>query len=76
MASLVKRLRSWTTGTRHGIDAKWQTNPDGDEAADYIEKLEAALRKIGLEQPSTCFGHCSRMARDAMKKEWYNGKRQ
>ena len=42
---LVKRLRE-VGGMRHDGATRWYINPDGPEAADRIEKLEAALREI------------------------------
>ena len=42
---LVKLLRSMA-GDRHDYGTRWYRNPDGHEAADRIEQLEAALREI------------------------------
>lgn len=42
---LKSRLRS-VGGVRHDGATRWYINPDGPEAADYIEKLETALREI------------------------------
>ena len=42
---LVKRLRE-VGGMSDDGATRWYINPDGPEAADRIEKLEAALRKI------------------------------
>ena len=42
---LVKRLRE-VGGIRHDGATRWYINPDGPEAADRIEKLEAALREM------------------------------
>lgn len=42
---LVKRLRKIEGGDKYGSTV-WYRNPDGTEAADRIEKLEAALRNI------------------------------
>lgn len=41
---LVKRLRA-VGGVRHDGATRWYVNPDGPEAADRIEQLEAALRE-------------------------------
>ena len=43
--NLVKRLRE-VGGVRHDGATRWYINPDGPEAADRIEKLEAALRAV------------------------------
>jgi hypothetical protein len=42
---LVKRLRK-VEPDAPGERTRWYRNPDGAEAADHIEQLEAALRKI------------------------------
>ena len=42
---LVKRLRE-VGGMSDDGATRWYINPDGPEAADRIEKLEAALREI------------------------------
>ena len=42
---LVKRLRE-VGGMSDDGATRWYINPDGPEAADRIEKLEEALRKI------------------------------
>ena len=42
---LVKRLRE-VGGISDDGATRWYINPDGPEAADRIEKLEAALREI------------------------------
>ena len=42
---LVKRLRE-VGGMSDDGATRWYINPDGPEAADRIEKLEAALRKL------------------------------
>ena len=44
--NLVKRLRE-VGGMSDDGATRWYINPDGPEAADRIEKLEAALREIG-----------------------------
>ena len=44
---LVKRLRE-VGGMSDDGATRWYINPDGPEAADRIEKLEAALVKIGV----------------------------
>ena len=43
---LMKRLRE-VGGISDDGATRWYINPDGPEAADRIEKLEAALREIG-----------------------------
>lgn len=44
---IVKRLRYQTPDPRRGYksDATVLVNPDGEKAADYIEKLESRLKK-------------------------------
>lgn len=41
---LVKRLRA-VGGLRHDGATRWYVNPDGSEAADRIETLEALLEQ-------------------------------
>ena len=43
--TLVKRLRE-VGGMSDDGATRWYINPDGPEAADRIEKLEAALREM------------------------------
>ena len=50
--TLVKRLRE-VGGMRHDGATRWYINPDGPEAAERIEKLEAALREIVQEDALT-----------------------
>ena len=45
MTDLVKRLRE-VGGMSDDGATRWYINPDGPEAADRIEKLEAALRMM------------------------------
>jgi hypothetical protein len=44
-----------------------EQNSEINRLKNYVKKLEATLREIGLEAPSTCFGYCSKKAREAMK---------
>jgi hypothetical protein len=44
-----------------------EQNSEINRLKNYVKKLEATMREIGLEAPSTCFGYCSKKAREAMK---------
>ena len=50
---LKGRLRKLEGGDKYGSTV-WYRNPDGPEAASRIEKLEAALREIALDDPDCC----------------------
>ena len=54
---LVKRLRK-VEPDAPGERTRWYRNPDGPEAADRIEQLEAALRKIACDGEPYDKCHC------------------
>ena len=60
---LVNRLRE-VGGMRHDGATRWYINPNGPEAADRIEKLEAALRSIAA---NACCDSCREAALVARK---------
>ena len=62
---LVKRLRE-VGGMSDDGATRWYINPDGPEAADRIEKLEAALREIAYTEPEDKYWP-GRIARKALE---------
>ena len=68
---LKSRLRS-VGGVRHDGATRWYINPDGPEAADRIEKLEAALnRVVSLTDcwESSLISQVNEIAREALEGE-------
>ena len=69
---LVKRLRE-VGGMSDDGATRWYINPNGPEAADRIEKLEAALRRI-IDRAEYRMGHhvtdavCA-IAKEALEKK-------
>ena len=69
---LVNRLRE-VGGMSDDGATRWYINPDGPEAADRIEKLEAALRRI-IDRAEYRMGHhvtdavCA-IAKEALEKK-------
>ena len=62
---LVERLRE-VGGMSDDGATRWYINPDGPEAADRIEKLEAALREIAYTEPEDQYWP-GRIARKALE---------